>query len=161
MIEVIGYAARSSTSGLAPFTFGRKEPRTQEVLINILYRGICRADIHQYKNEYGRTQYPFVPGHEIIGRVRATGTQVRKYKKEDLAGVAYFFLSCSHCPNGVNHEKQFCDNGITPSQNGKMPDSSTTKGGYSNDDIPSQKNYSIIYWRHRRCTVNAGLLCGT
>ena len=71
MIQAKGHAAQNSALGLAPFTFERKEPREKEVLIDILYCGICHADIYQCKNEYSGTQYPFVPRHEIIGRAKA------------------------------------------------------------------------------------------
>lgn len=73
-----------------------------------------------------------MPGHEIIGRINATGEKVTKHRSGDLVGVGYFILSCGHCPNCINHEEQFCDNGITPTQNGRLPDGNTTKGGYSN-----------------------------
>ncbi|QNL52212.1 NAD(P)-dependent alcohol dehydrogenase [Olivibacter sp. SDN3] len=158
MIQAKGYAAENSTSGLAPFSFERQEPHEHEVLIDILYCGICHADIHQSKNEYGGTQYPFVPGHEIIGRVIDTGEQVTKYKTGDLVGVGYFILSCGHCPNCTNHEEQFCDNGITPTQNGKLPDGSTTKGGYSSC-IVVHENYVLKVSDSLGTAGAAPLLC--
>ncbi|ACU63385.1 NAD(P)-dependent alcohol dehydrogenase [Chitinophaga pinensis] len=134
-----GYAATNDTDPLVPFTFERKEPGVEEVLIDILYCGICHADIHQSKNEYGRTKYPFVPGHEIIGRVHSIGSQVRNFIIGDLVGVGYFINSCGHCVNCVNHEEHFCDNGMMPTHNGVLPDGSTTKGGYSNCIVVKEK----------------------
>lgn len=158
MIPAKGYAAESSKSGLAPFSFERQEPKENEVLIDILYCGICHADVHQSKNDYGGTLYPFVPGHEIIGRVKDTGSHVTKYKKGDVVGVGYFINSCGHCPNCISHEEQFCDNGITPTQNGKLPDCTTTKGGYS-DCIVVNENYVLRVPDKLAIAGAAPLLC--
>ncbi len=158
MIQTKGYAAESSTSGVAPFAFERQDPQENEVLIEILYCGICHADVHQSKNEYGNTLYPFVAGHEIIGRVKETGKQVTKYKKGDWVGVGYFINSCGHCPNCTSHEEQFCDNGITPTQNGKLPDGTTTKGGYS-DCIVVNENYVLRIPDTLEPAGTAPLLC--
>ena len=65
------YAARSPTSGMAPFTIRRREPRLQDLQIDILYCGVCHSDLHQVRNEWQNampTVYPCVPGHEIVGR---------------------------------------------------------------------------------------------
>lgn len=77
-IAVQGYATHSPTDELAPFTFERRDPRPQDVVIDILFCGICHSDIHFARNEWGWTQYPFVPGHEIVGRVAAVGKDVSK-----------------------------------------------------------------------------------
>lgn len=158
MIQAKGYAAQSNTSGLSPFSFERQEPGRHDVLIDILYCGICHADIHQCKNEYGGTRYPFVPGHEIVGRVKAMGEQVTKYKKGDLVGVGYFIDSCGHCAHCRNHEEQFCDNGITPTQNGRLPDGDTTKGGYSNCIVVNE-NYILRVSENLEAAGVAPLLC--
>ncbi len=75
-IHVHGYATHSPTSELVPFAFERRDPRPSDVVIDILYCGICHSDIHSARNEWGWTQYPFVPGHEIVGRVAAVGDKV-------------------------------------------------------------------------------------
>lgn len=139
MIQAKGYAAQSATSDLVPFSFERKAPAADEVLIDILYCGICHADIHQAKNEYGGTIYPLVPGHEIVGRVQAAGGQVTKFKAGDLVGIGYFINSCQHCSSCNEGEEQYCENGITPTQNGNLPDGSTTKGGYSDSIVVNEK----------------------
>ncbi|WP_343670807.1 NAD(P)-dependent alcohol dehydrogenase [Chitinophaga sp.] len=153
-----GYAAHNTTDPLTPYSFERNEPGPHEVLIDILYCGICHADVHQSRNEYGHTQYPFVPGHEIVGRVRTTGQEVTKYKQGDLVGVGYFILSCGHCPNCASHEEQFCDNGITPTQNGKLPGGHTTKGGYSNCIVVNE-NYILRISEKLPPAAVAPLLC--
>ena len=74
--HVDGYATHSATSELVPFKFERRDPRPSDVAIDILYCGVCHSDIHSARNEWGGTKYPIVPGHEVVGRVAATGNKV-------------------------------------------------------------------------------------
>jgi len=142
MIKAKGYAAHNAEEILVPFHFERKEPGAHDILIHILYCGVCHADVHQSKNEYGGTIYPLVPGHEIVGRVKATGNEVTRFRTGDLVGVGYFIHSCKHCNSCEEGEEQYCENGITPTQNGKRPDGSVTKGGYS-DSIVVNEEYVL------------------
>ncbi len=77
-MKVLGYAATNPSTPLAPFTFERREPRPDDVVIDILYCGVCHSDLHQARNDWGFSTYPIVPGHEIVGRVRAVGSAVTK-----------------------------------------------------------------------------------
>src|SRR3989338_9045743 len=99
MLRTKGYAAKSSKSKLAPFAFYRREVRPHDILIEILYCGICHSDIHQVRNEWGIATYPMVPGHEIAGRVIRTGSKVKRFKAGDPAGVGCFVDSCRRCSN--------------------------------------------------------------
>ena len=87
MISVKGYAAQSDVSPLAPFDFERRDLRSKDVLIDILYCGICHSDLHLVRNEWGRSIYPIVPGHEIVGRVIKAGKKAKRFKIGDPAGV--------------------------------------------------------------------------
>ena len=73
------YSAPSATSPLAPATISRREPTATDVQIDILFCGVCHSDLHYARNEWHFTQYPAVPGHEIIGRVKAVGSAVKKF----------------------------------------------------------------------------------
>ena len=84
MIPSKGYAAKSPTDILAPFDFERREVGLSDVKFDILFCGVCHSDLHTVRNEWGRTQYPIVPGHEIVGRVAEVGANVTKFKKGDL-----------------------------------------------------------------------------
>ena len=64
-----GYAATDASKPLAPFSFERREPGDDDVLIDIKYCGVCHSDIHQARNEWGNSSFPMVPGHEIAGIV--------------------------------------------------------------------------------------------
>ena len=74
-INVLGYAAPSAKTKLAPYQFERRDIRADDVVIEILYCGICHTDVHEVNNDWDRNSiYPMVPGHEIIGRVVSVGT---------------------------------------------------------------------------------------
>ena len=64
-----GYAAHDKKSPLVPFSFDRRDPGPNDVVVEIAYCGICHSDIHQVRDEWGNAIYPMVPGHEIVGRV--------------------------------------------------------------------------------------------
>jgi alcohol dehydrogenase (NADP+) len=131
-IKTTGYAAHSSTSSLQPFSFERREPRPQDVQIDILYCGVCHSDLHTARNEWTNTTYPVVPGHEILGRVVKTGAQVRKFKEGDLAAVGCMVDSdrvCASCQAGL---EQFCESVPTFTYNGEDKHlGGMTYGGYS------------------------------
>ncbi|QLH38390.1 MAG: NAD(P)-dependent alcohol dehydrogenase [Defluviicoccus sp.] len=134
-IAVQGYATHSATSELVPFTFERRDPRPMDVVIDILYCGICHSDIHFTRNEWGWTEYPFVPGHEIIGRVAAIGGDVTTFKPGDLVGVGCLVDSCRHCASCDDGLEQYCENGFTGTYGGDDKIGGTphpkTFGGYS------------------------------
>jgi uncharacterized zinc-type alcohol dehydrogenase-like protein len=129
------FAAESPTSGLAPFTLQRREPRPQDVQIEILYCGVCHSDLHQVKNEWVDflpTVYPCVPGHEIVGRVVKVGSAVKKFKEGDIAGVGCMVDSDRVCENCRAGEEQYCVKVPTFTYNSPDPIlGGVTYGGYS------------------------------
>ena len=94
MSKVPAYAAAAAKSPLAPFSVDRREPGEHDVLIDILFCGVCHSDVHQVRDEWGGSLFPMVPGHEIIGRVKQVGAHVKKFKPGDLAGVGCMVDSC-------------------------------------------------------------------
>jgi uncharacterized zinc-type alcohol dehydrogenase-like protein len=90
MLPTDGYAAKSASATLEPFHFERREVGSNDVLIKILFCGVCHSDIHQARNEWGGSVFPMVPGHEIVGQVTQVGAKVTKFKVNDLAGVGCF-----------------------------------------------------------------------
>src|SRR6202158_90587 len=106
------YAAQSVTSGMAPLNIARRDPRPQDVQIEILFCGVCHSDLHQVRNEWKDvmpTVYPVVPGHEIVGRVVKAGSAVKKFKEGDLAAVGCMVDSDRVCPNCRAGNEHFCD----------------------------------------------------
>ncbi len=160
--HVHGYAAHSATSELVPFTFERRDPNPTDVVIDILYCGICHSDIHSARNEWGWTQYPFVPGHEIVGRVIAVGTQVVKYKVGDLVGVGCLVDSCRHCHPCEEGLEQYCENGFTGTYGNEDKIGGTphkmTLGGYS-DTITVEERFVLRIPSTLDPAATAPLLC--
>jgi uncharacterized zinc-type alcohol dehydrogenase-like protein len=125
------YAALEASAPLTPFQLARREPGPHDVLIDILYCGICHTDLHQTQGQFPGSIFPMVPGHEIIGRVAEVGTAVTRYAEGDTVGVGCFVDSCRHCPDCAAGEEQFCD-GMVVTYNGLERDGRTpTYGGYS------------------------------
>ena len=109
MSTVRGYAAKSATSPLAPFSFQRREPGPHDIVIDIQYCGVCHSDLHQVRNDWRGSTFPIVPGHEIVGRVAAAGPQVRKLKEGDTAGVGCMVYSCRTCASCKEGLEQYCE----------------------------------------------------
>ncbi|HEY0281473.1 MAG TPA: NAD(P)-dependent alcohol dehydrogenase [Rhizomicrobium sp.] len=132
-IPATGYAAPSATGKLAPFHFKRRDTGPKDVLIDILYCGVCHSDIHTARGEWPGTRYPCVPGHEILGRVVKVGDGVTRFKKGDMAAVGCLVDSCGHCASCNEGLEQFCENGATLTYNSDDKLLGTpTYGGYSN-----------------------------
>lgn len=132
MTKVKAFAAFSAATPLAPFSFNRRAPDEEDVVIDILYCGVCHSDLHTARNEWGRTTYPCVPGHEIVGRVTAVGTSVSRFKAGDLVRVGCMVDSCRQCVNCNDGLEQYCISGMTGTYNGKdRKGGATTYGGYS------------------------------
>ncbi|MDE3062941.1 MAG: NAD(P)-dependent alcohol dehydrogenase [Acidobacteriota bacterium] len=135
-----GYAAHSAQSPLAPFAFSRREPGPTEIVVDILYCGVCHSDLHMARNEWGNAIYPMVPGHEIVGRVTATGKSVTKFKAGDTAAVGVIVDSCRNCPSCNNSEEHFCHEGATLTYAAKdRVDGSITMGGYSSNYVVDER----------------------
>nr|WP_159465270.1 NAD(P)-dependent alcohol dehydrogenase [Scandinavium goeteborgense] len=138
-MKVLGYAAQNPTTPLAPFSFDRREPRPDDVTIEVLYCGVCHSDLHQARNDWGFSTYPLVPGHEIVGRVTAIGDSVTKFKPGDLAAIGCMVDSCRTCSPCKDGLEQYCEEGNTQTYNGKdRHDHQTTYGGYSQTILASQ-----------------------
>jgi uncharacterized zinc-type alcohol dehydrogenase-like protein len=139
MLQSKGYAAQSTTSGLAPFSFERRDPKPDDVVVEILYSGICHSDIHQVRDEWGGSIYPMVPGHEIVGRVAKVGSEVKRFKEGDLAGVGVMVDSCRVCENCVAHQEPYCTKGFVGTYNAKDYDGVVVQGGYSNNIVVNER----------------------
>ena len=140
MIPVKGYAAHNATTPLDAFSFERREVKEHDVLIDILYCGVCHSDIHQARDEWGGSIYPMVPGHEIVGRISQVGSNVTKFKEGDLAGIGCFVDSCRTCPSCQEGLEQYCEVHNVGTYNSYELDKKTpTYGGYSNTIVVNEK----------------------
>ena len=126
------YAAATAGAPLAPFTIERRAPGAHDVLIDILYCGVCHSDIHQARDEWGGGIFPMVPGHEIVGRVAEVGAHVTRFQAGQTVGVGCFVDSCRACEPCRAGEEQYCDQGMTGTYNSRERDTrEPTYGGYA------------------------------
>lgn len=159
MIQAKGYAAPSAKSPLAPFSFQRRDPRDHDVLIDIKFCGICHSDIHQARDEWGGSQFPMVPGHEIAGVVTAVGGKVKNFKVGDKVGVGCMVDSCRHCRPCESHLEQYCEEGMTGTYNSHERGTTIpTQGGYS-DKIVVDEKFVLKIPQNINLDAAAPLLC--
>ncbi|NER11058.1 uncharacterized zinc-type alcohol dehydrogenase-like protein [Muriicola jejuensis] len=110
MSTVKAYAASEAGASLKPFSYELGALKDEEVDIKIHYCGICHSDLSMLNNEWGMTQYPFVPGHEIVGEVTAVGDKVKKVKVGDRVGLGWNSASCMHCEQCMEGQHHLCYN---------------------------------------------------
>jgi len=134
-MKTTGFAATSTTSPLAPFDFERRELRPNDVAMEVLYCGVCHSDVHQARNDWGWSQYPMVPGHEIIGRVIGVGSGAVRHKIGDYVAVGCMVDSCQRCDQCRKGFEQLCRKGNVQTYNDtdrfSCEPSAPTFGGYS------------------------------
>jgi uncharacterized zinc-type alcohol dehydrogenase-like protein len=153
------YAAQNATVPLAPFGIHRREVGARDVLIDILFCGVCHSDIHQARNEWHNTIYPCVPGHEIVGRVVKVGPQVEKFKEGELAAVGCMVDSCRVCSSCHAGNEQYCENGPVFTYNSPDPHfGGVTYGGYS-DSIVVDEAFALRVAEGLNLPAVAPLVC--
>lgn len=159
MSKAFGFAAQSSTTPLAPFSFERRAPRADDVVIKILYCGVCHSDIHQARNEWGGSLYPMVPGHEIIGEVTAVGSDVTDFRVGEHVGVGCMVDSCQHCDACHDGLEQYCAEFPTMTYGAKdRQDGTLTQGGYS-DHIVVDRRFVLHVPEGADLAATAPILC--
>ena len=158
MIKSKGFAALTAKAALAPFSFERREPGPQDVQIDIEYCGVCHSDLHTARDEWHMTQFPCVPGHEIVGHVVAVGAEVTSFKVGDLAGVGCMVGSCKHCASCDEGLEQYCENGFVGTYNGPLFGGENTFGGYS-DNIVVRQDFVLHIAPGQNLAAVAPLLC--
>ncbi|MBQ7569005.1 NAD(P)-dependent alcohol dehydrogenase [bacterium] len=154
-----GYAVHSATSPLVPYNFERRALNPKDVLISIEYCGVCHSDIHQAHNDWSCGRYPMVPGHEIVGLVKAVGEQVTKFAVGERVGVGCMVDSCRACDNCLAEEEQFCLKHMVMTYNDVEMDLKTpTYGGYS-DCIVVDEHFVLRMPENLDPASAAPLLC--
>ncbi|KAK4490413.1 hypothetical protein RD792_001090 [Penstemon davidsonii] len=156
-VKAFGWAARDTSGTFSPFNFSRRATGERDVQFKVLYCGICHSDLHMSKNEWGFTQYPIVPGHEIVGVVTEVGSKVEKYKIGDKVGVGILVGSCGQCDQCSIDLENYCPKQIW-SSNSTYHDGTILYGGFS-DIMVADESFIIRWPENLPQNVGAPLLC--
>jgi uncharacterized zinc-type alcohol dehydrogenase-like protein len=97
MALIQGLAVHAAGAELLPYRYDPGKLGPQEVEIAITHCGICHSDLHLISNDWGISQYPFIPGHEIVGSVTAVGEDVRSLEVGQRVGLGWQSNSCAEC----------------------------------------------------------------
>ncbi|MEO7430792.1 MAG: NAD(P)-dependent alcohol dehydrogenase [Dokdonella sp.] len=154
------YGAHAADKPLEPLDVERRNPGPHDVQIDIAYCGVCHSDLHTVRSEWGGTQFPCVPGHEIVGHVSAVGSDVSGFKVGDTVGVGCLVGSCQHCASCDEGLEQYCENGFVGTYNGATKDApGHTLGGYSQRIVVDDKFVLKIRHPEAQLAAVAPLLC--
>ncbi|PID67899.1 MAG: alcohol dehydrogenase [Flavobacteriia bacterium] len=107
-MKVHAYAAYEPKGKLQAFKYDLPEIGSDEVDVRVHYCGICHSDLSMLNNDWGRTSYPLVPGHEITGEVVRVGSHVQNIKVGDRVGVGWNSGSCMHCQQCMEGHHHLC-----------------------------------------------------
>ncbi|KAL1559049.1 cinnamoyl-Coa reductase [Salvia divinorum] len=138
--ECLGWAARDSSGTLSPYQFSRRSVGADDISISILYCGVCYADVIWTRNVMGHSNYPLVPGHEIVGIVKEVGSNVDRFKVGEHVGVGTYVNSCRQCEYCDSGIEVHCNKGSVLTFDGIDVDGTITKGGYS--------SYIVVHERY-------------
>jgi alcohol/geraniol dehydrogenase (NADP+) len=108
MAQIQGFAAHAAGSELLPLRYDPGKLGAYEVEIAITHCGVCHSDLHLIANDWGISQYPFIPGHEIIGTVSALGSEVRTLEVDQRVGLGWQSNSCGQCEWCMRGQENLC-----------------------------------------------------
>jgi uncharacterized zinc-type alcohol dehydrogenase-like protein len=156
---VKAYGAKASDAALEELHIKRRDLEPNDVKIRIDYCGVCHSDIHTVRNDWGGSQYPVIPGHEIIGTVEAIGGEVSGFKVGQTVGVGCMVDSCRKCPSCREDLEQYCEEGLVGTYNGKDEHlGGHTYGGYS-QQIVVDEHFVLNIPENLDLKATAPLLC--
>jgi uncharacterized zinc-type alcohol dehydrogenase-like protein len=129
--QVKAYGTEAADADLKQLAITRREVTAKDIEIDILYCGVCHSDLHFARNDWGMTQFPVVPGHEIVGKVKAVGNAVSKHKVGDIVAVGCLVDSCRTCKNCKQDLEQYCPEWVGTYGGYDKHLDTNTHGGYS------------------------------
>lgn len=155
-IPAVGYGKSDPSAPLAPVRFMRGGLKANEILVDVLYCGICHTDIHFAHRPF---DYLMVPGHEVVGRVSRVGVSVSRFKVGDAVGIGPVLDSCGVCENCRAGLQQYCTNpGFVATAGQSLGGGAVHYGGYSNN-IVVKEDYAISIPENMNLAAAAPLLC--
>lgn len=159
-IPAKGFAVYEEKGNFKPYEFTRHAVGDNDIQIEIMYAGICHSDLHHVFGDWGKEEYPMVPGHEIAGRVITVGKNVQKFEVGDYAGIGCMIGSCRHCDACKHDLEQYCEEGAIMTYHGidRYNDNEHTQGGYSNTYVVAE-DFAIKIPQNADMSKVAPLLC--
>ena len=158
-MSINAYGALSGDRPLEPLRISRRAPGAHDVQIDIAFCGICHSDLHQARAEWAGTMFPCVPGHEIVGRVAAVGSDVTGFAIGDLVGVGCIVDSCRDCADCGDDQENYCDH-MVGTYNGPTADApGHTLGGYAEQIVVHERYVLRIRHPDAQLAAVAPLLC--
>lgn len=159
-IPTKGLAVFEEKGKFKPYEFSRHAVGDNDIQIEILYAGICHSDLHHVHADWGKEEFPMVPGHEIAGRVVKIGKNVTKFKVGDYAGIGCMVGSCRVCDACKQNHEQYCEHGAIMTYHGvdRYNDNEHTQGGYSKDYVVAS-DFAIKIPADAQIEKVAPLLC--
>ena len=107
-MTIKAYAALTAGGKLEPFEYDPGELGVDQVEIDISSCGICHSDLSMLNNDWQMTEYPLVPGHEIVGKINAVGERVTHLKPGQIVGLGWFSKSCMTCSECMSGNYNLC-----------------------------------------------------
>src|SRR5258708_19790909 len=114
MKEFKAYGALRPNGALEPFSFDPGHLGPEEVEIKVSHCGLCHSDLSMLDNEWGMSQYPFVPGHEVTGTIVALGEAAKGLKIGQRVGLGWFAHSCLECHECLSGDQHLCASAHAP-----------------------------------------------
>jgi uncharacterized zinc-type alcohol dehydrogenase-like protein len=151
MPPIQGLAAHAAGAELLPYKYQPGELGPHEVEIGISHCGICHSDLHLISNDWGISQYPFIPGHEIIGTVNAVGAEVHSLKVGQRVGLGWQSNSCGEC--------EWCTSGLENLCAQAEATCVRRHGGYA-DRVRANARFVVAIPEALESGSAAPLLCG-
>lgn len=118
-MKIHGYAASGPREPLKPFSYDAPHLEPFEVLVKITHCGLCHTDVYMIDNDWGRSSYPLLPGHEIIGAIVKKGSAVHQ-KIGERVGISWVRSACLHCPQCLRGDTNVCPTKLGIYNNGRF-----------------------------------------
>lgn len=158
-IPVKAFAAFDESGEFHPYSFNRRPVGDNDIQIEIMYAGICHSDLHNVYADWGKQEYPMVPGHEIAGKVVKIGKNVTKFKVGDYAGIGCLVNSCHECDECKTGHENYCSKRVSTYHGiDRYNNDEPTQGGYSNNYVVAE-DFAIKIPDTARLDRVAPLLC--
>ncbi|MGO4549936.1 NAD(P)-dependent alcohol dehydrogenase [Lysobacter sp. 2RAF19] len=158
-MSVKAYGAYAGDKPLESIEIARRAIGPRDVQIDILFCGVCHSDLHQVRGEWAGTHFPCVPGHEVVGRVLAVGTEVANFSAGDLVGVGCIVDSCKECDACASGLENYCDRMIGTYNAPTSDAPGWTMGGYSEQIVVHERFVLRIRHPNAQLAAVAPLLC--